>query len=288
MVFESIRNWEFFPSMTSSTAIPVSSQDVSMPKIRIAFFYPFSLQSSIFEIQYGGVLFEKLLACGGFSKRPRASHDTVSPCPEGTVKRANPPKRKAVCVLVPSSSLVRTSGFHPGNQGFESPWDRPMSVAYLTAAKAADLDTPRGRFFYRMFEILPGAIAWSTLLLAFLVSWLFPALAAFFILGFVLYWFLRTVYFAFHLRAGYRRTREHEKANWLQRVKKIEGWEGIYHLVLVPTYREPLEILRETFAALRSSDYPKDKMMVVLGIEEREGEEGARKARALEREFGGD
>ena len=163
-----------------------------------------------------------------------------------------------------------------------------MNAAHLTAAKATDLDTPRGRFFYRMFEILPGAIAWSTLLLAFLVSWLFPALAAFFILGFVLYWFLRTVYFAFHLRAGYRRTREHEKANWLQRVKKIEGWEGIYHLVLVPTYREPLEILRETFAALRSSDYPKDKMMVVLGIEEREGEEGARKARALEREFGGD
>ena len=163
-----------------------------------------------------------------------------------------------------------------------------MNAAHLTAAKATDLDTPRGRFFYRMFEILPGAIAWSTLLLAFLVSWLFPALAAFFILGFVLYWFLRTVYFAFHLRAGYRRTREHEKANWLQRVKKIEGWEGIYHLVLVPTYREPLEILRETFAALRSSDYPKDKMMVVLGIEEREGEEGARKALALEREFGGD
>ena len=163
-----------------------------------------------------------------------------------------------------------------------------MSAVHLTAAKAADLDTPRGRFFYRVFEILPGAVAWSTLLLAFLVSWLFPAIAAFFILGFVLYWFLRTVYFAFHLRAGYRRTREHEKANWLQRVKKIEGWEVIYLVVLVPTYKEPLEILIETFSALRASDYPKSKMMVVLGIEQRAGEEGMKKARALEQEFGRD
>ncbi|HEY4509939.1 MAG TPA: hypothetical protein VJC15_03075, partial [Candidatus Paceibacterota bacterium] len=91
--------------------------------------------------------------------------------------------------------------------------------SYLTAAKASDLDTQRGRFFYRMFEIIPGVLAWGTFALAIFASWLFPVLATFFIMCFVLYWLLRVLYFALHLRSGYRKTRAHEKVDWLQKVK---------------------------------------------------------------------
>ncbi len=160
-----------------------------------------------------------------------------------------------------------------------------MNNAYLTAAKAADLDTSRGRFLYRMLEILPGMFAWGTLFLAVFVSWAFPIFAAFFILCFALYWLLRVVYFALHLRSGYKKMKEHEKIDWLQRVKSIRGSERIYHLIVVPAYKEPLEVLRETFEGLKRSDYPLAKMIVVLGIEGRQGEEGKQRALDIEQEF---
>jgi len=160
--------------------------------------------------------------------------------------------------------------------------------SYLTAAKASDLDTQRGRFFYRMFEIIPGVLAWGTFALAIFASWLFPVLATFFIMCFVLYWLLRVLYFALHLRSGYRKTRAHEKVDWLQKVKSLKNWDEIYHLVVIPTYKEPVEVLRETFAGLRGSDYPKGKMIVVLGVEEGAGEEGYARAQAISQEFGKD
>lgn len=160
-----------------------------------------------------------------------------------------------------------------------------MSAVYLTAARAADLDTASGRLLYRAFEMIPGILAWGTFALAFLASWFLPAFAAFFILSFVLYWFLRMLYFAFHLRAGYKKTRIHEKTDWLKKLKDLPGWKDIYHLVVVPTYGEPVEVLRETFGGLRNSDYPKEKMIVVLALEECASEEGRQKAQTIEREF---
>jgi len=160
--------------------------------------------------------------------------------------------------------------------------------SHLTAARASDIDTSRGRFLYRIFEMLPGTFAWGTLSFAVFASWFLPALAAFFIFAFVLYWLLRVLYFTIHLRAGYRRTLEHEKTDWLQKVQALENWSRIYHLVVIPFYEEPVEILRETLLALRKCDWPKEKMIIALGIEERAGEEGRQKGALLEKEFGKD
>jgi cellulose synthase/poly-beta-1,6-N-acetylglucosamine synthase-like glycosyltransferase len=160
------------------------------------------------------------------------------------------------------------------------------SCDYLTAARASDLKTPGGRFLYRMFEMIPGVLSWSTLVFAVLASWIFPTFAAFFILMFILYWLMRVLYFAIHLRSAYRRTKEQEKIDWLEKVKQQREWGRLYHLVVVPMYKEPIEVLRQTFGALSQSDYPKEKMIVVLGIEKRAGEEGRERARIIEREFG--
>lgn len=163
-----------------------------------------------------------------------------------------------------------------------------MKPAHLTAARASDLDTPREQMVYRFLEIFPGVLAWGTFAFAVVASWFVPSFAAFFILSFVLYWLLRVLYFAFHLRAGYRKTKAHEKIDWLQKLKEIPDWENLYHLVVIPTHIEPLQILRETFQGICNSDYPKEKLMVVLGIEERAGEEGKQRAQAIEQEFGAD
>lgn len=79
----------------------------------------------------------------------------------------------------------------------------------------------------------------------------------------------------------------------LQEIRRIEtekiavwDWTTIYHLVIFPTYREGIEILRASLHALLQADYPKERMIVVLAFEEREGIPAYRKAQALRQAFG--
>jgi len=158
---------------------------------------------------------------------------------------------------------------------------------YSHVGRAPDLKNAGDRRLYRFLEMLPGILAWGTFVLAILFSWLQPVWVAFFMIAFVIYLLLRTLYFAFHLWTGYQRMRENEKKDWILELEKLSSWKHLYHLVVIPTYKESLEILRATLEAIKNSTYPKEKIIVVLGIEQREGEEAKEKARMLFKEFKG-
>ena len=89
---------------------------------------------------------------------------------------------------------------------------------------------------------------------------------------------------------------KNEKINWIEELNKlptthyslstINNWKDIYHLIVIPTYKEPLEILQDTFKALENTDYPKDKMIVVLACEERVKEFNQRIVQEIKKEFG--
>lgn len=157
---------------------------------------------------------------------------------------------------------------------------------YSHVGRASDLKNTGDRRLYRLLEMLPGFLAWGTLILAVLLSWLAPLWVAFFMMAFVVYWLARTVYFTFHLWAGYRQMRVNEQKNWMQELENLPASKDLYHLVIVPTYKEPVEVLRATFHSFKESIYPKEKMIVVLALEEREGQEARAKAKAVEQEFG--
>ena len=164
---------------------------------------------------------------------------------------------------------------------------------YLRVSRASDLKKASERRLYRFFEMLPGFLAWGTLLGAILFSWLAPAWTAMFILTFVIYWLLRTIYFSFHLWSGFRKMKINEKINWTKKVQElseytlsIDSWKDIYHFIVIPTYSEPLELLRATLLSLKNADYPKERMIVALAIEEREGEDAVKKSDILKKEFG--
>jgi len=167
---------------------------------------------------------------------------------------------------------------------------------YLKISRAADLKNPKDRRVYRFFEILPGVLSWGTLILVVILSWKIPILISFFIIIFVIYWLFRTVYLSFHLRAGYQKMREHEKIDWIQKLNNlrfprntldIKNWKDIYHLIILPMYKEPLDLLRDTFLALENTDYPKDKMIVILACEEKVKKDVVKASQIIEREFGG-
>lgn len=140
----------------------------------------------------------------------------------------------------------------------------------------------------RFFEILPGALAWATLILMVLFSWLLPLWVSLFIILFDIYWLLKTIYLSLHLRATFSAMRKNLRIDWLARLAKEKSneWQAIHHLVIFPMYDEPYEVVRESFERLVHAHYPKEKLMVVLSVEERAGEAGRSVGERIEKEYG--
>ncbi|MFH1181223.1 MAG: hypothetical protein V1705_02335 [bacterium] len=158
---------------------------------------------------------------------------------------------------------------------------------YLKIGHAGDLESKEERIVYRLLEIMPGFLIWLTFSGMVLASFFWPKGAAIFIISFCFYWILRTFHYSFHLVAAYRKMRENLEIDWLDELNKLPAWRGIYHLVVLPMYKEGLEIVMGTMEALVNSDYPKDKMIVALAIEERAGRGAKEIAEIVSREFGG-
>lgn len=157
---------------------------------------------------------------------------------------------------------------------------------YLRVGKASDLKNPKERFIYRLFEIFPGVASWLILFLIVFLSWKQPFWVSIFIMVFVIFWFLRTIYFSLHLWSGYKKMKENEEIDWIKKLNDFGNWKDIYHLIVIPMYDEPLEIIRDCFRSLEESDYPNDRLIVILGGEERARDKVESSIKQIEQEFG--
>ncbi len=153
---------------------------------------------------------------------------------------------------------------------------------YLDISRASDLKNPGDKKIYRLLEIIPGALSFGTLLGVLVFSWLTPAYVSIFVICFCFYYLFRIFYFSLHQITGYFKIKRHLKKDWLMELKKIRhntapdsgttrDWKDIYHLVILPTYKEGQKIIQESLNSLLVSKYPKEKLMVVLAVEERAG-----------------
>lgn len=154
---------------------------------------------------------------------------------------------------------------------------------YLKLAFAPDLQG-KDRVFYRALEMIPGLLAWGTLLGIFVVSYFIPVWAAFFIIFFDVYWLIKTIFLSFHLRANLSRMRAHMATDWMQMLSRLQ-WQHVWQLVILPMSKESYEVVRESVVSLVASDWPKDRMMVVLSYEERFGEHGKAIGNQIRSEF---
>jgi len=142
-----------------------------------------------------------------------------------------------------------------------------MSYPDFHIGRASDLEGSDRRL-YRFFEILPGALAWLTIGLVVLFSWLKPHWIAFFIIAFDFYWIVKTAFLSAHLRVNWKKMKQNLKTDWEEKLNNLK-WEHIWQMVVLPFYKEDYEVVKSTVEALASADYPKDKMIVVLAREER-------------------
>lgn len=134
--------------------------------------------------------------------------------------------------------------------------------------------------------MVPGALIWTTFGLAILFSFVWPVGAIVFIIIFDLYWLFRVLYFVVYLFFSWRTFKRHMRVDWFSQLQAIPDWQRIYHLVFLPTYKESYEILRAAMQSLIAAEYPKDRLIVILGGEGRDHVNFAKSAARLTREFG--
>ncbi|TSC73157.1 MAG: hypothetical protein G01um101438_180 [Parcubacteria group bacterium Gr01-1014_38] len=65
----------------------------------------------------------------------------------------------------------------------------------------------------------------------------------------------------------------------------VPRWTDILHVVILPTYKEPLLLLTQSLDALAAAIYPKERLWVIVALEERAGEHAAVVQRALEARY---
>ncbi|HPD03190.1 MAG TPA: glycosyltransferase family 2 protein [bacterium] len=164
-----------------------------------------------------------------------------------------------------------------------------MTTDYLKIGRASEL-TGRDHALYRFLEILPGLLSWSTLLVLIILSYFQPVWVAMFVIAFDVYWLLLVIYLAIILISAYRQITHNLRVDWRAQClalppvdlvyTPLEGepvvsvgvkWSDLYHLVIFPCYNEGYNIIQPSIEALIKSSFPRDKMIVILAIEERGG-----------------
>jgi cellulose synthase/poly-beta-1,6-N-acetylglucosamine synthase-like glycosyltransferase len=172
----------------------------------------------------------------------------------------------------------------------------------------------RGRR-YRFFEILPGMLTWGILALPFVLSQVSPKLCVFFILGYLLLWFAKSIGLDVRAIQGYRMMQKHNRLPWAHMLEElgngkvdqpdrhIPTWhyehvrrfqeEGgnirpseLTHAIIIATYNESREILEPTILSILAADYDMKKIILVIAYEGRDGAQSEKASLDLVKEYG--
>ena len=143
------------------------------------------------------------------------------------------------------------------------------------------------RFFYRLLEILPAFVSYNIILFPYWGILVIPNTVAYFVLTYNIYWFYQSFLVAVSAAVSHARIRASQNFDWLGDLKSFPDWQKVRHIVIIPTYKEPLYILERTFGALIAQTLPKKQIIPILAMEAVEPEvEREGKIRALKKKFG--
>lgn len=148
----------------------------------------------------------------------------------------------------------------------------------------------KDRKLIRFFEILPGAVSWLTLFVLLLFAIFLPKVLAVFMIFYIIFWFIRVVFMSWRLVLGYIYHSREMATDWnklLDGLAPKNSWHRIYHIVLVPTYKEGIDILRTSIKSVEKSEYPNNRIIYILATEERDKDNVREFAKILKRENAG-
>jgi cellulose synthase/poly-beta-1,6-N-acetylglucosamine synthase-like glycosyltransferase len=122
----------------------------------------------------------------------------------------------------------------------------------------------------RALEILPGAVSWNLILLPYWGIFVFPVFVAYFILFFNIYWFYQSLQLAVSSIISHTKIQAAKIYDWMADVRGFPDYQKVRHVVIIPTYKEPIHILERTLNSLAAQDFPTSQIIPVLAMEGKE------------------
>ncbi len=171
-----------------------------------------------------------------------------------------------------------------------------MDKNCLEISRASEVPSSSGKRIYRFLEILPGTLSWATLIGALFFSWYKPAWTSVFIILFCLFWLCKVIGLSFYQFVSFKKLKKNIKTDWQEKLDRLQsfnpqfsfaGWRDVYHLIILPVYKEDAEIIKSTCRALAEANYPLDKMIIILSCEEKAGPKARTIARIIQAEYQG-
>lgn len=140
----------------------------------------------------------------------------------------------------------------------------------------------------RALEILPGFVSWSLILFPFWGSLIFPVAVAYYVIAFAVYWLYRSLSMAALSILAHFKIKATKQFDWITDLQHHfpKKWDQVHHLIIIPTYKEPVSTLRRTLNGLAQQAFPLENIHVMLSFEAREGVTAQKKAEQLTAEFG--
>lgn len=124
----------------------------------------------------------------------------------------------------------------------------------------------------RILEILVPSLSWLLITMPLWLSFGHPALVAYLIITFDVFWFYKSFTLALHAIQSFVTMNAHVKIDWLTLARNTAHFDETYHVIIIPEYHEPIHILERTLDTLNKQEYPKDKLIVVVATEAKDPE----------------
>jgi cellulose synthase/poly-beta-1,6-N-acetylglucosamine synthase-like glycosyltransferase len=137
----------------------------------------------------------------------------------------------------------------------------------------------------RALEILIPGFSWFLITLPLWLSFWHPALVAYLIITFDVYWLFKSVTIVLYALKSFLTLSAHLSIDWLSLARHHAQFKKVWHVVIIPEYKEPVHILRRTLQNLMAQDFPQDQMMIVLATEAKD-DAATGTAEILKKEFG--
>lgn len=137
----------------------------------------------------------------------------------------------------------------------------------------------------RLLEILIPLSSWTLITMPIWLSFIHPAIVAYLVITFDVYWFYKSFSFAYYAMRAFLTMSAHSRVDWLSQAKALPDFKKIHHVIIIPEYREPMHILQKTLDNITKQEFPTKQLIIVLATESKDTE-APRVAGMLKKEYG--
>ncbi|MBN1374318.1 glycosyltransferase family 2 protein [Candidatus Dojkabacteria bacterium] len=139
---------------------------------------------------------------------------------------------------------------------------------------------------FRVFKRIPGYLMGGSIVATILIAVFYPDKIVFISMILATVLLVRSATYILGLLRGFFLYKRESKIDWEKKLLSMPESDKLTHVILIPFYKEGINILGPTLDALAASKYDLSKVFVVLGVEERAGNSAVVLARKLCKEYG--